>query len=210
VGQAADSERDRSRAEHPTKTKITQAAVGLLETRDVTDLTVDEVLAVAGVTKGAMYHHFDDYAEVLETAMVARFSAGVDWSIAMLELAFEAPVRDADFLAQISRITRLTHAPERAPVRLERARTLALAQHHPRLRRALAVEQQRLTDTFTELFVRAQSRGLINPHVDPHAAAVFIQAFTLGRVVDDISERPVDPEAWFHIIDSTVERAFGV
>ena len=207
--QAADSEREPAPSVHPTKAKITQAAVGLLETRDVTDLTVDEVLAVAGVTKGAMYHHFEDYAEVLESAMVVRFSAGVDWSIAMLELAFQAPARDADFLGQIARITRLTHTPERAAVRLEKARTLALAQHHPRLRRALSVEQQRLTDTLTELLVRAQRRGLIDARVDPHAGAVFIQAFTLGRVVDDLSDRPVDPEAWYQLIVSTIERAFG-
>lgn len=210
MDEASGTGQHRSRALHPTKVKITQAAVGLLETRDVTDLTVDEVLAVAGVTKGAMYHHFEDHAEVLETAMVARFAAGVDWSIMMLEQAFQAPARDEDFLAQIASITRQTHSPERAAVRLERARTLALAQHQPRLRTALAAEQQRLTDTITELLAAAQARGLIHPRIDPHAGAVFIQAFTLGRVVDDISERPVDPQAWFDMIDSIVERAFGV
>jgi AcrR family transcriptional regulator len=205
----ARAKRDQAGTTHPTKVKITAAAVALLDDRDVTDITVDEVLTIAGVTKGAMYHHFEDYAEVLESAMITRFAAGVDWSIQMLEQAFQAPVRDEDFLAQIADITRLVHAPERASVRLERARTLALSQHHPRLRSALAAEQQRLTDTITELLTTAQGRGLIDPKIDPHAGAVFIQAFALGRVVDDISERPVDPESWYAMIDIAVQRAFG-
>lgn len=204
----ARAKREREGVQHPTKVKITQAAASLLDERDVNDITVDEVLAVAGVTKGAMYHHFEDYAEVLESALIARYSIGVDWSIELLESAFTATERDADFLGRIAQVGRLTHAPERSRVRLERARTIALAEHHPRLRRALAAEQQRLTDTLTELIADAQTRGLVHPEIDPHAGAVFVQAFTLGRVVDDISERPVDPDAWFTMIDHAVERAF--
>ena len=206
----ARAKRERLGVQHPTKVKIAQAAASLLDDRDVNDITVDEVLAVAGVTKGAMYHHFEDYAEVLEAALISRYSAGVDWSIEMLESAFAVPERNADFLASLAQVVRLTHAPDRAHVRLERARTIALAEHHPRLRRALAAEQQRLTDTLTDLIADAQARGLVSPAISPHAGAVFVQAFTLGRVVDDISERRVEADAWFAMIDHAIARAFEV
>lgn len=206
----ARAKRERLGQEHPTKVKITQAAASLLDTRDLDEITVDDVLAIAGVTKGAMYHHFEDYAEVLESALIVRFSAGVDWSIELLEAAFESTERDDEYLAKMRAVVRATHAPERAPIRLARARTLALAEHHPRLRRSLAAEQQRLTDTLTELLRDAQAKGLVTDAVDPHAGAVFIQAFTLGRIVDDFSERPVDYELWLQMIDHAIERAFGM
>ena len=37
------------------------------------------------------------------------------------------------------------------------------------------------------------------------AGAVFIQAYTLGRVVDDISAEKVDPEKWKDLIHEVID-----
>jgi len=40
--------------------------------------------------------------------------------------------------------------------------------------------------------------------VDARALGVFIQAYTLGRVLSDIDPRPVDPAAWTALIRHVV------
>jgi len=61
-----------------------------------------------------------------------------------------------------------------------------------------------MTEVFRSLIERAKERGWVKPSVDPMAMAVFIQAYTLGRVVDDISPDKVDPEKWTELIDDVV------
>ena len=41
------------------RTKLLQAALGVIRTKGYTATTVDELCAAAGVTKGAFFHHFD-------------------------------------------------------------------------------------------------------------------------------------------------------
>jgi hypothetical protein len=43
--------------------------------------------------------------------------------------------------------------------------------------------------------------------VDARAAAVFVQAYTVGRIVDDISPEKVDPEAWINLVMHVVDKA---
>ena len=79
----------------------------------------------------------------------------------------------------------------------------------PRLAARLAGEQARLTDALADLFRLAQSRRWMSRRFDPHAAAVLIQAYTLGRIVDDVVGSPMDPDAWNAIVNQIVDRVFG-
>ena len=58
-----------------------------------------------------------------------------------------------------------------------------------------------------DLFIEAQNKGWMSENVDARAAAVFVQAYTVGRVVDDIAPDKVDPEAWINLIMDVVDKA---
>ncbi len=57
---------------HPTKTHLIETAVKLLDTQLPHEIAVDEILDKSGISKGSLYHHFEDLAELLEAAQVAR------------------------------------------------------------------------------------------------------------------------------------------
>jgi hypothetical protein len=60
--------------------------------------------------------------------------------------------------------------------------------------------QQHLTDQFTEAITVAQDKGWVGKKYEARTLAVFIQAYTLGRIVDDIVERPMSDEDWINLI----------
>ena len=174
--------------------------VGLLDGDDPEHITADQVLTLSHISKGSLYHHFADFEELLEAALIRRFSQNVDLSVdALLNIVASSKNRD-DFIAHLSALTADQQSPVRSRFRLERARAAGLTFSSPRFHEALGLEQQRLTDAFTDVIIEAQNRGWITPEVDARAVAVFIQAFTLGRVVDDIAPEKVDPEAWVALI----------
>ena len=203
------SSADEPKAEHPTRALFIDLAVAQLEHRYPEEVTVDAILNAAGLTKGALYHHFADFAELIETALVVRFSRYVDESIAALsEMASSATSRE-EILAEMASVTAHTQHPDRKHIRFARAHVITLASRNPRLAEALSAEQLRLTDALTGLISVAQQRGWFNRDFDARAGAVLIQAYTLGRIVDDITTEPVDPAEWEHLIGRLIERVFA-
>jgi AcrR family transcriptional regulator len=159
------------------------------------------------VSKGSLYHHFEDFEDLLEAALIARFSVNVDATIDALAQILATVDSREGILAALREINNYNQAQERASFRLERARAAGLTYSSPRFHTALGAEQQRLTEAFTDVFVEAQNKGWMSTGVDARAAAVFVQAYTVGRVVDDISPEKVDPEAWINLVMDVVDKA---
>lgn len=193
---------------HPTKAQLIRTTVELLNSKLPGEISVDEILEKSGISKGSLYHHFEDLSELLEAAQVQRYAAWVDRSIEVLiELLASAHTRE-ELQAGLKKVTRLTQNPQYASTRYERARAISNAEHSPRFQRALANEQARLTDALIDLINEARNKGLYANDFDARAGAVFVQAYTLGKIVDDFVEEPMDPEAWYELIDKLVEKVF--
>lgn len=173
-------------------------------------LNVEQVLEVSGISRGSLYHHFEDFFELLEVAEIQAFSLYVDLSVERLGQMLQNAKTSPEFVTGIRKATRATQDPALTELRAQRISAIARATHNDRFRTAIGVEQQRLTDSITELFRESQEKKLTSLNYDPHAAAVLIQAYTLGRIVDDIAPNHVEPEAWFQLIDTIVEKVFIV
>lgn len=191
---------------HPTRRTLLETMVRMLDDKPAEMLTCDEVLAEAGVSRGSLYHHFQDYPDLVEHALVARFARQVDGSVEALTTALDTAASRDEFRDLLVELTRRAQLPGRASRRMERIVTFAHSANSPRLRAMLAAEQQRLTDAQAELVADAQGKGWVAPDLDPQAVAVLIQAYTLGRVVDDITPEPVDPAVWVALIGRMIDR----
>lgn len=178
--------------------------VEMLDGPDPEHVTVEDVLSRSGVSRGSLYHHFEDFEELYETGLAYRITQWVTDSAEAIENMFLNASSSHDIREGVRAITAATQGANRRLNRLERARAFGLAGFNPRFQAVLGVEQARMTEVFRSLIERAKERGWVKPSVDPMAMAVFIQAYTLGRVVDDISPDKVDPEKWTELIDDVV------
>ena len=167
------------------------------------------ILRHSGVSRGSLYHHFNDLADLIETALVRIFTRTVDENISLMANLLETSSSPAEFNRSIELFNEVTQAPARRAVRFERARLLGMAYNNPRLTAGLAIQQTRLTQSYADLFKKAQERGYFRDDFDPKAAAVLIQAYTLGKIVDDIGSDPVPQEVWNDLIVQLIRRMFG-
>jgi AcrR family transcriptional regulator len=190
---------------HPTKELLVGICVDMLDHRQPEELMLSEVIEAAGVTKGALYHHFADFSELVESALIVRFGRYVDENVEVLTNLVESCQSRDEVIRALAVMTAETQSPDRRSVRLARAHLLAIAGTNPRLAGKLAAEQSRLTQALADLMAAAQSRGWFNNNFDPKAGAVLVQAYTLGRIVDDVSDDPVDPAEWERLINRVVE-----
>lgn len=195
-------------ATHPTKTLLIETAVGLIDEFGPQGFTVDVLLETSKISKGSLYHHFENFDDVIEQAQVTRFARSVDVDINQLTMLLKAANSREDLYERLSDVVKNATLPERRTVRLNRSQIIGHANHSVKYARALAVEQQRLTDAFTDLIREFQERGWADSTIDPVAGATFLQAYTLGFVLNDITQNPISDEAWQKFILNMLRKAF--
>ena len=194
---------------HPTREKLIEVAVNLIGEVGVEAVETAVVLERAGVTTGALYHHFRDMNHLLEEAMARRFPVGVRESLVMLKDGLAKATTLADYQKFMSDLTEVSQAPANRPRRTERAHYLALAFASESFREVIAEQQTEMTAELTDVLHGVQQRGWLRKDFNPKAVAVFIQAYTLGRIIDDISNDPLDPAEWNRLIVTVMLEALS-
>lgn len=199
----------RGSIDHATRQRLVDATVALMDVRPVEDIKVDVILMETGITRGSLYHFFDDFSELLEAAYLTRFARRVEESAVAIRAIVEQSADQEEFLSRLQEITRITQARDRAALRFERARILAKAENNDRFRAALGQVQAGLTDALTQCFELAQEREFLNRDFSPRAGAVFIQSYTLGKILDDVTPDQMTAEEWDGLISLIARRALA-
>lgn len=186
---------------HPTKAALVAEVVMRLDALQPHDIGVDEVLRTTGISRGSLYHHFENFEHLLETALTVRYASSIDQTVQAMQELVSRQLSKTDFLKHIEDLNRFVHTRERRNFRLERARILAAAEGKPRFEAIVGRESARLTAAVAAMVERAMELGYFQRQNDPKAVALLVQAYTLGRIVDDFNtEDPVDNDAWVELV----------
>lgn len=198
-----------SEANHPTREKLIVETLVMIDEMPYEDLSAGELLRRTGISKGSLYHHFEDYSELLEAAYLRRFFMFVEAAVAAIEHAVNTSASKSEFYGQLRELTRASQARARSGHRFERARLLGKAERNDRFRESLGRMQQLQTDAFTVAIEKAQLKGWVRSDVQARTLAVFIQAYSFGRIVDDITSTQMDDDDWVTLIDLIAETSLS-
>ena len=190
---------------HPTREVLINAVVEMLKTEHLSEITREHVLARSGISKGSLYHHFVDFDDLLEEAEVRRFSNIVDTTIAWVAESLEEPDRES-FIKKLESFNEYTHSENYRAQRLIRIKAVAHAGLTERMRSKLNEQQERLTGAIADMCQEMQFRGWVNPKFDSHTMSVFIQAYTLGQIVNDYVDHKVDPANWLDMVNTVLRK----
>lgn len=195
---------------HPTKRALIESARELIGIYGLDNLTVDKVLLHSKVSKGSLYHHFEDFDSLIYEVQLKNFSEFVEESINLLEEAFGKATNPEELRANLYAVSILTQHPDRAPLRIARARVFGTSGTSLSFTHALANEQERLRQRGEDLIAEAQSKGWVNAALSSRALASFILGFSFGRVLDDVCETHVVPDEWNAVVRQFFDRVLLV
>ena len=185
---------------HPTKVHLTEAAATLIDEHGSQGFTVEQLLEKSNISKGSLYHHFEDFHDVIMQAQVLRFARYVEDDITALTNVLLAASSREDMFGRLDLISRATHDPARSGRRADRIEILAGARHSEKMKNALGPTQARLTGAIADLVREMKAKEFISENLDPGSVAVFIQAYSLGLIVNDVSDQSIDLEEWHAMI----------
>lgn len=186
----------RTRKVSAARNRLISAVRTLLLGHDPARITTTMVLKEAGVARNTLYLHFDNHAHLLETALLSSFSDAVQKNLCSFETAIEKPKTKSEFVRRITAILEESQSRSRRKFRVERCRLIVHAETNESFAAVMATEQNRINAEFSKLFERCREKGWMKGAIGSPAAAVLIQALTLGKVIDDISGKKLTEDAW--------------
>jgi AcrR family transcriptional regulator len=176
----------------------------LLKTHPPSKITTAMLLAEADVARGTLYHHFKSVSALVESTLLEAFSTHVDANITALRALADHSRDQTEFAEGLRQVTKISQSSARQDTRFARTRLIAYSETSASLRKMLAREQERLTTAIEAIVVTSQKKGWVKRSIKPRAAAVLIQAYTLGKIVDDVAETRMPEADWNALIDEVV------
>lgn len=160
-----------------TRQTILMAAAKVFESRGYQAATISEILTAAGVTKGALYFHFQSKDDLAQGVLAEQ-----DQRLVVPDRS--SKVQEAVDVVMLHAYRLQTDPLVRAGVRLSMDQQPGLDRSGPFLRWG---------EVCSDLFTKAQAQGELLPHVVPSETAdVFVGAFagvqSMSQAISDYSD----------------------
>jgi AcrR family transcriptional regulator len=194
----------------PTRQKLINKVAQQIEKDGPEAIDINAALEAVGVTKGSLYYHFESVDELVHAALLTVFADGIEEGIR----AFQAMSEECNSTDEVRERVRLmvqdTQAELRRWRRGLRARVFSLSLIDSSFGAKVSELQRTLTDAIAEVMSDFQTRGWLRSDVNPYAFAVFIQAFTFGRLIDDVldDEHKLQQTDWDHVVNMVADHFF--
>jgi len=189
---------------HPTRKRLIDVTIRLLDNHRPEDVTIIMVISESLVSKGAFYHHFNEFEEVIEEALASRVISDIDQAIGEFTQLIESATSKEELLNHLrSKVEWSERDNERVNIRLERIRTLGKVLNNERFFKVMSQQQSKTTNRLVEMIDLLKRKGLIKESVSPRVFATFLQTYTFGRFIDHISTEPVDRDEWNEFLITT-------
>jgi AcrR family transcriptional regulator len=176
--------------------RLLAATIMLLREFSPDEVTISMVLTKAKVARNTLYLHYENRTALIEAALLSVFLDGAKNHADLLMKSANESLKKHDFIEQAIKLVKSSQDREFKNVRIARCRLIAHADKNARFSRILSMEQSKLNENFARSFETLQRKGWMSRKVSPEAAALFVQAMTFGRVLDDVSSKKINEKSW--------------
>ena len=196
-----------ARAEATIATVI-EATVEALESGNEADVRIDEILAKTGISKGSLYHHFGGREGLIAAARVVQFSRFVEADSQAIRNQLTKAIDRETYMTSVSQLVSVANTVERQRARFSRFSAVSSAYGRPELWEALAYQQHTHTEAIADAIRYGQEHGWVRSDLDARAISVFVQGYSLSRVLGDLDTDPITDENWQGVVTAALAGFF--
>lgn len=193
---------------HTTKVLLIDIVSKFLEEKNPDEITLEEVLKLADISKGSFYYHFENLQDLIETGQITRYKKWVNLSISFLKESLVGAQSTEELRFHLKIITSASNGLRWKNNRAERAFTLAACIQNPRLGQAIGKEIARLTRALVESIDELKEKGLMKSEIDSRSMAIFIQSYHLGKIVNDFCVDGITDQLWDDFVINIIDNTF--
>ena len=195
--------------EADSERQILLAAAELVEEAGETRFRISDLVERSGRSVGLIYHFFGNREGVLEAVWMHKMSP---WMAVDRQRLCELTdsINTVDDLRRAVRVMVADlHHLDRLDALWNKIEVIGAARHRPAMQRAIFQQQREMTEAYAEMTRRLQDKGVLDPALDAQAIAVFVQAYTFGRILGQFDDaHRVDEEKWLDVVVASYVSGF--
>ena len=193
---------------HPTAQKLVDTVIVMLETIPYTSIKSETVLSRSGISRGPLYHHFQDFDDLISEAhtQIYKNSAnhlamGLIDGIALANTPSEALRM---FLSSLNRLV----AQDSSGRRRILLGVLHDALSTIKVRKEISAIQESITERWIEIHQLCIERGWASNATDSRVVAIIMQSALLGSTFDDLSPKQINQDIWIQTLSDLFQHFF--
>ncbi len=185
---------------HPTAQKLVDTVIEMLQTTSYNNIKSENVLVRSGITRGPLYHHFEDFDDLIQTAQIQLYKKFVLDVTSQLVNVLNSAEDLATVQNKLKEFINVRSEKIADNVLRQRIGIIHNAASHPALREKLFESQETLTQEWMKAYQICLDRGWADPTVDSRCVSILMQATFIGRVLDTMSNVQMDLEEWKKVL----------
>ena len=191
------------RRTHPTAQNLVDTVKEMLIHTPYNSLKSENVLFRSGVSRGPLYHHFENFEDLIEVAQTQIYQDYVGAVVALTRIATTL----GDPLATRQEFVKILEESEKVTTLERRRQRVGLIHNAASIdsfQEILSATQESLNRKWMQIYEVCVAKGWASPEFDSRTVAILMQSAFFGRILDDISPVHIRPEAWI----TTLSRLF--
>ena len=185
---------------HPTAQKLVDTVIEMLQTTSYNNIKSENVLVRSRITRGPLYHHFEDFDDLIQTAQIQLYKKFVLDVTSQLVNVLNSAEDLATVQNKLKEFINVRSEKIADNVLRQRIGIIHNAASHPALREKLFESQETLTQEWMKAYQICLDRGWADPTVDSRCVSILMQATFIGRVLDGMSNVQMDLEEWQKVL----------
>lgn len=190
---------------HPTAQKLVDTVIEMLEETSYNNIKSENVLARSGISRGPMYHHFENFDDLIETAQTQIYARYAGGAVVAIRSVIAKQIDPWLAREEIGVLIRIKANQSTKILRWQCLGVLHNAASVQNFRYKLWETQEAINQEWIKTYQICLERGWADPSLDPRIFAYMMQSFIMGRVYDDMAPMKIDQEDWvkmgFRLID---------
>ena len=198
-------EESHKRATHSTRRTLIDVTSWLMDQKPLLQITSDQVLQASGVSKGSMYHFFNDFDELLEITQAERFNHWANALIKFVSREFEKAHDRESFIAALEKVMSNNCCETLKISHSELSRTLGFALGNTRFSHNIIEIKEKIKFSILNILNESIERALPEfNEIKAENLALFIDTWIFGRIAGDFYRNPVNENEWLNLTKSLV------
>ena len=185
---------------HPTAQKLVDTVIEMLQSTSYNNIKSENVLLRSGITRGPLYHHFEDFDDLIQTAQIQLYKKFVLDVTTQLVTVLESAEDLESVRANLKGFINARSEKIADNLLRQRVGIIHNAASHSPLREKLNDSQETLTQEWMKAYQICLDKGWADPTVDSRCVSILMQATFIGRVLDGMSNVQMDLEEWKKVL----------
>lgn len=183
-------------AHHPTKQKILDETIRIIETSGESSVRVHDIEAAVNVTAPSIYHFFGSREGLVSAAQAERVIRGFSQFNEVSESILSRVSSRAELRVAIDQILTAVYEPSRATARLQRIFALASSEGRPELATIVGDAAREFLHANAVRFTVFKEKGWTRPDLDLEAFSQWLGGQILGRIYIELGCEPTPNPSW--------------